>query len=535
MGTVVDFARGSQEISGVIVVFDSNPDVRTFIEKVEARFFINEEFSCRRKQFPLILAYGMHLNLVMLAILFSFINISTLSAITCHKAQGLSMDIVFADIGKETFVPGMAYVCLSRVRRLSNLYLIDFNPAHIRCCESGYKEYQRLRPTAFPSPLPPLAKCNVLPASVIPLRSGLLTGRQYFDLKLGHLERSWPKLTKRRAIWVPKQKKPRAPRAPKQKKPRAPRAPKQKKPQAARAPTQKMPQASEAPEQKKPQASRAPTQKGPRASRAPEQKKPLTAKVPTQKKPQVSEAPKNNKVVLPAQKPQQQLSSRNPVPANRPSLPSIVRLRNNNGVNCYSNTAVQLFRHLPHFVTALLQAPRTDVGDVLLETMRGRHADTTILRQTVGRGYEVEEMHDASEFFLHIVDALASLEISELFTFDQMSLVTCLQCPGNPLKNAEQTPQLLHQLHPLTDQHQSFHQLLERAQQAESVDARCTLSGGLQVQHARSKRFEFTINDAQKYLLVYLHKFHRVNGQSVKQNSVITDLNADNQIIFGTH
>uniref|UniRef100_A0A914VPN6 ATP-dependent DNA helicase n=1 Tax=Plectus sambesii TaxID=2011161 RepID=A0A914VPN6_9BILA len=57
MGTVVDFARGSQEISGVMVVFDSNPDVRTYIEKVEARFFINKEFSCRQKQFPLILAY----------------------------------------------------------------------------------------------------------------------------------------------------------------------------------------------------------------------------------------------------------------------------------------------------------------------------------------------------------------------------------------------------------------------------------------------------------------------------------------------
>uniref|UniRef100_A0A914UNJ9 USP domain-containing protein n=1 Tax=Plectus sambesii TaxID=2011161 RepID=A0A914UNJ9_9BILA len=193
----------------------------------------------------------------------------------------------------------------------------------------------------------------------------------------------------------------------------------------------------------------------------------------------------------------------------------------------------QLFRHLPYFVAALPQAPQTDVRDALWATMCGRHADTTILWQTVQAGFEEERMHDASEFFLHIVDALASLEISELFTFDQMSLVTCLQCPGNPLKNAEQTPQLLHQLHPLTDQHQSFHQLLERAQQAESVDARCNLCGGLQVQHARSKRFEFTINDAQKYLLVYLHKFHRVNGQSVKQDCVITDLNADSQIIFG--
>uniref|UniRef100_A0A914WV63 Uncharacterized protein n=1 Tax=Plectus sambesii TaxID=2011161 RepID=A0A914WV63_9BILA len=71
-------------------------------------------------------------------------------SITCHKAQGLSLNTVFANIGEDVFQLGMAYVCLSRVRCLSNLYLIDFNPAQIRCCIYGYAEYQRLRPTAFP-------------------------------------------------------------------------------------------------------------------------------------------------------------------------------------------------------------------------------------------------------------------------------------------------------------------------------------------------------------------------------------------------
>uniref|UniRef100_A0A914W0K8 ATP-dependent DNA helicase PIF1 n=1 Tax=Plectus sambesii TaxID=2011161 RepID=A0A914W0K8_9BILA len=89
MGTVVNFIRNANGIKGVTVVFDSNPGEEVSIYKMNVRFFINQDFACTRKQFPLILAY----------------------AITCHKAQGLSLDTVFADIGEDTFVPSMAYVC----------------------------------------------------------------------------------------------------------------------------------------------------------------------------------------------------------------------------------------------------------------------------------------------------------------------------------------------------------------------------------------------------------------------------------------
>uniref|UniRef100_A0A914W916 ATP-dependent DNA helicase PIF1 n=1 Tax=Plectus sambesii TaxID=2011161 RepID=A0A914W916_9BILA len=251
--------------------YEENPageDVSIY--KMNVRFFINQDFTCTRKQFPLLLAY----------------------AITCHKAQGLSLHTVFADIGEDVFQLGMAYVCLSRRRS---------GAAYIATMSTSVSD----RPPS-PSPLPPLAKCNILPASVDPLRRSLQPRPDHFVTEIDSLEHSWLKLKERLAA-----------RAPKQKKPQAAKAPKQKKPQAARA--------------------------------------------PKQKKPQASEAPKNSKVVLPAQKLQQQLLSTNPVPVNRPSLPSIVRLGNTSTINCYSNTIVQLFRHLPHFIATVLQAPQTDV------------------------------------------------------------------------------------------------------------------------------------------------------------------------------
>ena len=57
-----------------------------------------------RKQFPLILAF----------------------AVTIHKCQGLSLDRAMMDLSGEVFSPGMAYVALSRVKRLENLHLIAF-------------------------------------------------------------------------------------------------------------------------------------------------------------------------------------------------------------------------------------------------------------------------------------------------------------------------------------------------------------------------------------------------------------------------
>ena len=53
-------------------------------------------------------------------------------AITIHKSQGASLDLVEIDIGRNIFECGQTYVALSRVRSIEGLYLSSFEPDKIR-------------------------------------------------------------------------------------------------------------------------------------------------------------------------------------------------------------------------------------------------------------------------------------------------------------------------------------------------------------------------------------------------------------------
>ncbi|KAL5259662.1 hypothetical protein ACHWQZ_G009943 [Mnemiopsis leidyi] len=75
-----------------------------------------------RSQFPITVAYS----------------------ITIHKAQGLSLSTVIADLGKSIFECGQVYVALSRCKSLSGLHLINFSPHKITVNRSALVEYARL-------------------------------------------------------------------------------------------------------------------------------------------------------------------------------------------------------------------------------------------------------------------------------------------------------------------------------------------------------------------------------------------------------
>ena len=94
-----------------------------------------KNFYIYRRQFPLILAYG----------------------VTIHKCQGLSLDCALVDLSDKVFSPGMAYVAISRVRTLQGLHLVAFRPKSIMVSTSCLNEMNRLRaayrPDLKPYPL----------------------------------------------------------------------------------------------------------------------------------------------------------------------------------------------------------------------------------------------------------------------------------------------------------------------------------------------------------------------------------------------
>lgn len=105
----------------ITVKFD-NCDVEYNIERIVADYEKQRNIYVSRSQFPLSLAW----------------------ALTIHKSQGLSLDAIMIDLGNDIFESGMAYVALSRGRKLTNVYLIDFNPNKLICEINCVNEYNRL-------------------------------------------------------------------------------------------------------------------------------------------------------------------------------------------------------------------------------------------------------------------------------------------------------------------------------------------------------------------------------------------------------
>lgn len=124
LGTIVKIINNPAQIDYVFkleIEFDLIDEIVT-IERIEADYQFRKNHYVTRSQFPISLAW----------------------AITVHKCQGLSLDNVMIDLGSSIFEPGMAYVALSRARRLDQVHLIELDANVLRCAPEPIAEYNRL-------------------------------------------------------------------------------------------------------------------------------------------------------------------------------------------------------------------------------------------------------------------------------------------------------------------------------------------------------------------------------------------------------
>jgi ATP-dependent DNA helicase PIF1 len=71
----------------------------------------------------------------------SFMPLRLAYALTIHKSQGMTLDLVVIDLGDSIFEYGQAYTAISRARSLSCIKLLDFKSSSFRTHKDVLKFY----------------------------------------------------------------------------------------------------------------------------------------------------------------------------------------------------------------------------------------------------------------------------------------------------------------------------------------------------------------------------------------------------------
>ena len=117
-GTIKEIIVLNDKVIQIIVLFDNGEE-----KGIDRYIWQSELFPCLGvSQFPLVLAW----------------------AITIHKIQGATLDKAIVDCGNNVFECGQTYVALSRIRRLSGLYLTGLNMEKIKVNEKVVKFYNEI-------------------------------------------------------------------------------------------------------------------------------------------------------------------------------------------------------------------------------------------------------------------------------------------------------------------------------------------------------------------------------------------------------
>lgn len=117
-GTIKEIKVFNDNVTEIIVIFDNGEE-----KSISRYIWQSETYPCLGvSQFPLVLAW----------------------AITIHKIQGATLDKAVVDCGTNVFECGQTYVALSRIRRLSGLYLTSLNMEKIKVNQKVVDFYNKI-------------------------------------------------------------------------------------------------------------------------------------------------------------------------------------------------------------------------------------------------------------------------------------------------------------------------------------------------------------------------------------------------------